>query len=79
MSNDKIQKSLARIEGQIRGINKMYSSKKTCLNIVQQVVAARAALGSVGRELLKQEACQCMVKESGKNKFDKILKQLFKN
>ncbi|MCX6816434.1 MAG: metal-sensitive transcriptional regulator [Candidatus Beckwithbacteria bacterium] len=76
---DKIQKSLARIEGQVRGIRKMYAGKKKCLETVQQVVAARQALGRVGRELLKHEACQCMVKESQKNKLDKILKQLFKN
>lgn len=75
---DKIQKSLARIEGQVRGIAKMYAGKKKCLDIVQQVAAARQALGRVGRELLKQEACQCMLKQSEKNKFDKILKQLFK-
>ncbi len=76
---DKIQKSLARIEGQVRGINKMYAGKKPCLELVQQAAAARQALGRVGRELLKQEACQCMLKQSEKNKFDKILKQLFKN
>lgn len=75
---DKIEKALARIEGQVRGINKMYTGKKKCLEIVQQVAAARAALGRVGRELLKQEACQCMLKQAEKNKFTKILKQLFK-
>ena len=76
---DKIQKSLARIEGQVRGIAKMYAGKKKCLELVQQAAAARQALGRVGRELLKQEACQCILKQSEKNKFDKILKQLFKN
>ena len=76
---DKIEKALARIEGQVKGINKMYQGKKKCLEMVQQVAAARQALARVGRELLKHEACQCMLKESQKSKFDKILKQLFKN
>jgi DNA-binding FrmR family transcriptional regulator len=79
MSNDNITKSLARIEGQVRGINKMYLEKKACLDVAQQIAAARAALGSVGQELLKQEVCQCMVKEPQKDKLNKILKQLFKN
>lgn len=76
---DKIEKALARIEGQVRGIAKMYAGKKPCLEMVQQVAAAKQALGRVGRELLKQEACQCMLKQSEKNKFEKILKQLFKS
>jgi len=75
---DKVDQSLARIEGQIRGIRKMLKADKGCLEVVQQVGAARQALGSVGRELLNQEACQCMVKKEEKNKFEKILKQLFK-
>lgn len=75
---DKVDQSLARIEGQIKGIRKMVTSDKACLEVVQQVGAARQALARVGRELLNQEACQCMVKESEKNKFGKILKQLFK-
>ena len=74
----KVDQSLARIEGQIKGIRKMVKANKDCLDVVQQVGAARQALASVGRELLNREACQCMVKESEKNKFEKILKQLFK-
>lgn len=76
---DGIQKSLARIEGQVRGISRLYSEGKQCLKVVQQVAAAREALGRVGRELLKQDACQCMVNETDKHKFEKILKQLFKS
>jgi len=76
---DKIQKALARIEGQIRGIRGMYSEKRDCLEIMQQIAAAREALGSVGREMLKAEACQCMLKKSEKSKFEKLLNKLFKN
>ena len=72
---NKVDQSLARIEGQIRGIRQMATAKKSCLELVQQIAAARQALARVGRELLNQEVCQCMVKESEKKKFDKILKQ----
>jgi len=76
---DTVQKSLKRIEGQVRGVERLYDEGKSCLEIVQQVAAARAALGRIGREMLKREATKCMVDETEKKKFDKILKQLFKS
>ena len=76
---DNVQKSLKRIEGQVRGVERLYGEGKSCLEIVQQVAAARAALGRIGREMLKREATKCMVDETEKKKFDKILKQLFKS
>ncbi len=76
---DEIEKSLKRAEGQVRGIQKMYADSKPCLKIVQQIAAAREALGRVGREMLKREATRCMTDEKEKQKFEKILKQLFKS
>jgi CsoR family transcriptional regulator, copper-sensing transcriptional repressor len=79
VQQDKTQKSLKRIEGQVRGIQGMYADNQPCLKIVQQIAAAREALSKVGREMLKSEACSCMVSSTKKDKFDKILKQLFKS
>lgn len=75
---DEIEKSLKRVQGQVGGIQRMYVEGKSCLKIVQQVAATREALGRVGREVLKKEACKCMVDEVKEKKFGKILKQLFK-
>lgn len=75
---DKIETSLKRAEGQVRGVQRMYAEGKPCLKIVQQIAAAREALGRVGREMLKREACKCVADEKEKQKFDRILKQLFK-
>jgi DNA-binding FrmR family transcriptional regulator len=76
---DKVQKSLARIEGQVRGISRMHEEGKKRLDVVQQVAAAREALGRVGRDLLQDEACACIVDAKEQQKFAKILKQLFKS
>jgi len=76
---DAIEKAIARAEGQVKAIGRMYQENKTCMDVVQQVAAARSALGRIGRELLKGEATKCMVDEVEKRKFDKILKQLFKS
>lgn len=76
---DKVMKSLKRAEGQAEAVVKMYEEDKPCLDVIQQITATRAALGSVAREMLKKEVTKCMVDEQEKDKLDKILKQLFKS
>ena len=76
---DKIEKALARAEGQVGGVRRMYGAGESCLKIVQQIAAAREALGRIGREMLKREATKCMNEEQEIKRFDKILKQLFKS
>lgn len=61
----------------MRGIKKMYVEKRDCLDIVQQVVAARQALARVGQELLAGEAVQCSRSPKKHKELDKILKTLF--
>ena len=79
IQQDKIIKSLKRVEGQVRGVEKMYVEGKACLEVVQQMAAAREALNRVVRELLKREACKCMVNRKDKVRFEKILERLFKS
>lgn len=67
---------LRRIQGQIEGIIKMYEECRECNDVVTQIAAVRAALASVGKELLTNEAAAC-VREEKPGKLDKILKQLF--
>lgn len=74
--NDKTISGLKRIRGQVDGIIKMYEDKRECSDVVMQIAAVRAALGSVGKSLLTDEAIVCS--QSRKHdKLDKLLKQLF--
>lgn len=59
--------ALYRIEGQIRGIQRMIEQGAYCIDIVTQIQAAQAALGSVGRKILKKHLEQC-VAETMKSK-----------
>ncbi len=76
---DKNEKALRRIAGQVQGIERMYKGKKSCMEIVQQILAAREALGRVGKELLKKEVSRCINDEKESKKLDKVLLQLFKS
>ena len=55
-----IQKRLARIEGQARGLAAMLAEDRYCLDMVAQVRAARAALGKVEEIILADHLAHCV-------------------
>lgn len=50
---------LRRVEGQIRGIQKMVEDDRYCADILAQVSAAQEALRAVGRELIRNHLKHC--------------------
>src|ERR1700742_2439539 len=50
---------LKRIEGQVRGIQKMVEDDRYCADILHQVSAAQEALRAVGRELIRNHLKHC--------------------
>ena len=52
-------KRLRRIEGQIRGIQKMVEEDRYCGDILTQVGAVQEALRSVGKELMRNHLRHC--------------------
>ncbi len=53
------RKRLRRVEGQIRGIQKMVEEDRYCADILVQVSAVQAALQSVSRELVRNHLRHC--------------------
>ena len=60
---DEVQKRLKRIEGQIRGLQRMVDEDTYCIDVLTQVSAATKALQSVALELLGDHLSHC-VKEA---------------
>ena len=56
----KIQSRLRRIEGQVRGIQKMVEDDRYCIDVLTQVNATRAALESVALKLLAEHTEHCV-------------------
>ena len=52
-------KRLRRIEGQVRGIQKMVEDDRYCADVLTQVSAAHEALRAVSRELLRNHLKHC--------------------
>ena len=52
-------KRLRRIEGQIRGLQKMVDEERYCADILTQISSVHEALRSVGRELMRNHLKHC--------------------
>jgi DNA-binding FrmR family transcriptional regulator len=59
-NKEAIQKRLRRIEGQVRGLQRMVDEDRYCINILEQVAAATRALQSVSLELLDGHLATCV-------------------
>jgi DNA-binding FrmR family transcriptional regulator len=57
--NKEVVDRLKRIEGQVRGLQRMIEEQRDCTEIVTQVLAARSALEQVGVQLLDQQLYRC--------------------
>ncbi len=53
-------KRLRRIEGQVRGLERMVEEDRYCIEILTQVAAVTKALQSVGLGLLEQHLGHCV-------------------
>ena len=72
---DSYLRRLRRIEGQVRGLQRMIDEDKYCIDILTQVAAATKALQSVALGLLDEHLSHCVaqaVAEGGDGAADKI-------
>ncbi|MDP9177029.1 MAG: metal-sensitive transcriptional regulator [Gemmatimonadota bacterium] len=56
---DRNLKRLRRIEGQVRGLQKMVESDRYCADIMMQISSVQEALRGVGRELMRNHLKHC--------------------
>ncbi len=77
MKDKNIINRLNRAEGQIKAVKKMYEEGSECLDMTQQIAAARSALNKVAVKLLEQELKTCY-QDSSQEKFSKVLESITK-
>jgi DNA-binding FrmR family transcriptional regulator len=76
-SDDKqaILRRLRRIEGQVRGLQRMVEDDRYCIDVLEQISAATRALQSVALQLLEAHMGHCVaeaVKAGGDEATDKL-------
>jgi len=52
--------ALKRIEGQVRGVQRMVEEKKYCIDILTQLQAIKGALSSVEKKILERHFRHCV-------------------
>ncbi len=77
---------LSRIEGQIRGIQRMVEEDRYCPDILMQVSSAQEALRAVARSLMRNHLAHCASHSirTGSNAereamYDELLEMIYKN
>src|ERR671924_875602 len=70
-TKDQLRKRLARIEGQVRGIEGMVEDDRYCIDVLTQISAVRAALDKVALGLLDDHARHCVMGAEGQQRIDR--------
>ena len=71
---DEYLKRLRRIEGQVRGLQKMVEDDKYCIDILTQVSASTKALQSVALGLLDDHLAHCVTEAAAQGGEDATAK-----
>jgi DNA-binding FrmR family transcriptional regulator len=58
---DQIRKRLNRIEGQVRGVQRMVDDDRYCIDVLTQITAIQAALDKVALGLLDDHTAHCVM------------------
>ena len=75
-TKDQLVKRLHRIEGQVRGVERMVEEDRYCIDVVTQIGAIQAALDKVALGLLDQHAHHCVVAGHGEGKPEEMTEEL---
>jgi len=70
-TKDELASRLARIEGQVRGIQRMVDEDRYCIDILTQISSIQAALDKVALGLLDDHAHKCVMGAEGAEQADK--------
>ena len=62
-----VNSRLARIEGQLRGVQKMIDADRDCQEIIQQLVAIRAAIQAASLQFMQEVASECLLNMDAAN------------
>jgi CsoR family transcriptional regulator, copper-sensing transcriptional repressor len=78
-------KRLRRIEGQVRGLQRMVEEDRYCADILTQISSVQEALRSVGRELLRNHLKHCATSalrsggEEAEAMYDEIVDLMYRS
>jgi DNA-binding FrmR family transcriptional regulator len=73
---EQIQGRLRRIEGQVRGLQRMVDEDRYCIDVLTQVSAVKAALDGVALLLLRDHTSHCVADAIEAGQGDEKIREL---
>jgi CsoR family transcriptional regulator, copper-sensing transcriptional repressor len=78
-------KRLRRIEGQVRGLQKMVEEDRYCADIMTQISSVHEALRAVGKELMRNHLKHCAThairsgEDEAEGMYDELMELMYKH
>ena len=78
-------KRLRRIEGQVRGLQRMVEEDRYCADVMTQIASVHEALRAVGRELMRNHLKHCVTaatrfeQEDAEAMYDEVVEMMYKH
>ena len=73
---EQLTNRLRRIEGQVRGVERMVEEERYCIDVITQISAIQAALDKVALGLLDDHARHCVVGGEGPGEPQELTDEL---
>jgi DNA-binding FrmR family transcriptional regulator len=75
-TKDQLRKRLRRVEGQVRGVERMVEEDRPCIDVLTQISAVQAALDKVALGLLDDHARHCVIGGAGEGSAEDRTEEL---
>ena len=78
-------KRLRRIEGQVRGIQKMIEDDRYCADVMTQIASVHEALRAVGQELMRNHLRHCATaaikagSDEAEGMYDELVEMMYRH
>jgi DNA-binding FrmR family transcriptional regulator len=84
-TREQTRKRLRRVAGQIAGLERMIDEDRYCVDVLNQIAAARAALDGIGKLILRAHVETCVAEafvsgspKERKQKIDEVMESISK-
>ena len=83
-AKERNRKRLRRIEGQVRGLQRMVEEDRYCADVITQIASVHEALRAVGRELMRNHLRHCAVAainagpEDAEAMYDELIELMYR-
>jgi len=71
-----VSNRLARVEGHVRGVKRMWDEGKGCPDVLLQISAVQAALKQIGRMILEEHVETCLAEAGRRGRREEALAEL---